>query len=81
MQVHSYNEGDGLKVVRLVYVSDGNIDSGHYDLAVETDEAVSPVDSVYQTWRRTKMGEMRTWPMYQDNSLYGEAPYKLAYEI
>ena len=60
-------------VVRLVFVADGADEqaAGHYDLAVETVEEVAAIDTVYRVARDLKVRQMREWPAYRDNTLYG----------
>lgn len=77
--VRKYGSGHGL--IRLIYISDGNYDSGHYDLAVESLEEVNMINTIYYTWRDTKIREMRQWPIYKDDHFYGEYMWCLCFFV
>ena len=60
------------KCIQLVYVSDGNYDSGHYDLAVHTQEEADEVNVVYDAWRAVRVRQLHHHQAYEDNSTYGQ---------
>ena len=56
-----------LKVVELMYISDGDYDAGHYDLVVRDPVRLSQIEEVYAVWREQKIRELYNW----DNRNYG----------
>ena len=56
--------------IELIYVSDGNYDSGHYDLVLDGREAEP--NPVYEEWRREHIKELMKAPHEEDATSYGE---------
>ena len=71
VQVRRYGKSDKASI-KLVYISDGNIDSGHYDVAVDSLAAVMPIEEIYCSWRKLKLIQVSELPKYSDNTIYGK---------
>ena len=64
--------GDSSHVqVTMVYLSDGQYDSGHYDLVVSNTEQLEPIKAHYDEWRRERVAELKEIGDWNNSGKYG----------